>query len=318
MSLKYSTLRDKIGWALGYTATSANWSTEQTRHIQDCLDGGLRQVYHPPIMPGERRVHRWSFLEPTTTFATVAPHETGTVTIVAGVVTFSSATVPSWAAEGDLVVDDVAYAVSTRDSSSQVTLEDTTVAASAGTSYALHRMAYTMPDDFGGIIGPFTYKPESQRWVDILIVPEGDLRSMRSRTGVARTGVPQYATIRPRATDGTGQRNEVLFWPVPDSIYRLEYKYHALQNTLSSDQYPLGGEALAQTILCSCLAYADRHYNDGRNPDVQAEFMQRLQASIDHDRQVPNRAEWNGTLIDTDEVLTAGRPRRPYIVEAPS
>jgi hypothetical protein len=305
LSFKFSTLRERIGYYAGYTATSSNWTTEQARQIQDSLEGGLRQFYHAPTLPESKTVHRWSFLEPTTGFTTVAPHETGTVTIVDGVVTFSSATVPAWAAGADLFVDNATYQVNTRDSSSQVTLVDLTVDADAGSSYSLRRPAYTLPDDFAGLIGPLVYRPESyRRGIEIPRVSDGEVLAWRSRSGTGRCGTPVVCAVRPQSTAGsTGQRHELLLWPIPDDIYYLDYKYHAIQNTLSSDQYPMGGQPHAQTVLASCLAYFERHYNDMADGPRRQEYLALLRGSIGFDSQLP-RPEWSGVLCDTDQVYS--------------
>lgn len=73
------------------------------------------------------------------------PYSTSTITIVDGVVTLStappyaSAEFPSWAADGDLIVGGQLYSVNTRDSITQLTLDDLTVDVAAGTSYSLQK-----------------------------------------------------------------------------------------------------------------------------------------------------------------------------------
>lgn len=62
---------------------------------------------------------------------------TGTVTISSGVVTLANGTWPAWAATAAINVAGSLYNVSTRDSDTQLTLDDTSVSAAAGSSYAL-------------------------------------------------------------------------------------------------------------------------------------------------------------------------------------
>lgn len=287
LSPKYSDFRADIGWRLGYTRTPANWSSEQTSQILDTLKAAQRRVY---------TAHRWRFMEPSAELTTVEPYSTGTVTIVAGVVTLASGTFPSWAADGDLIVSNVAYSINTRDSGSQVTLDDLTVAASAGSTYELARSAYTLDDNFGGMVGPLYYVPENNRWKIIPIVGLGDILARRQSS--ARTGTIQCAAIRPKAfVTATGQRYEFLPYPMADAIYRLIYKYRAIPDHLTSDNYPLGGEIIGETLRLACLVQCEALVNDGANlAVVKQEYMESLQRSIamDSDLYAPDRLGYNG------------------------
>ncbi len=72
-SLQLSQFRKAVGYYLGYgRGAIAAWTDEQLEDIDDCIDSGLRQFYSPPILPGETRVHQWTFLRPTTTLVTTA------------------------------------------------------------------------------------------------------------------------------------------------------------------------------------------------------------------------------------------------------
>jgi hypothetical protein len=65
------------------------------------------------------------------------PYSTGTVAISSGVVTLSGGTFPSWAARGIFRVNGLTYTVDSRDSNTQITLDDTSVAASSSTAYEI-------------------------------------------------------------------------------------------------------------------------------------------------------------------------------------
>lgn len=73
------------------------------------------------------------------------PYSTSSITIANGVVTLSiahpyeSAEFPSWAADGDILVSGQLYSVNTRDSATQLTLDDLTINVSSGTSYSLQK-----------------------------------------------------------------------------------------------------------------------------------------------------------------------------------
>lgn len=277
LSPKYSTLRADIGWKLGYTRTSAAWSDEQKAQINDCLMSGQRRFYNAA---------KWRFMEPSTELKTVPPYSTGTITIVAGVVTLAGGTFPTWAADGDLIVNNVAYSVNTYDGAGQVTLDDLSQAAPAGTTFELARLSYTMPDDFGGIVGPLQYVPENQRWVTVPLVNLADILNYR-QWGV-RSGTVREACVRPKAFDPTiGQRYEMLLWPMADAEYRLQFKYRAIPNAMEDDDFPLGGEVHGETIRLACLMVADEFINDGANLNVSKQaYVEALNRSIDFDSKL--------------------------------
>jgi len=72
LSLSLTGIRKEVGWLWLGDRTSANWSSDETDQIDEMIHAGLRQFYHPPPLPGQGLAHQWSFLEPTTTLATVA------------------------------------------------------------------------------------------------------------------------------------------------------------------------------------------------------------------------------------------------------
>ena len=70
IALSFDALRTAIADFLGYGRTSSSWTTKATAHINEALDDGLRQFYHPPIVPPLRRSYVWSFLRPVGTLIT--------------------------------------------------------------------------------------------------------------------------------------------------------------------------------------------------------------------------------------------------------
>jgi len=147
---------------------------------------------------------------------------------------------------------------------------------------------YDLPDDYGSLGSEFLTYPSNTQSIFVQVTDEPKIRILRqSPTGTRR---PELAAVRPKITDGsTGQRFEILFWPVPDAVYTLTYVYEALPYSLSDNRiYPYGGEAHAETILQSCLAAAELHIREEKGPQWQT-FMERLQASIRKDKQLAPR-----------------------------
>jgi len=120
---------------------------------------------------------------------------------------------------------------------------------------------YDFPDDFHRLIGKMYFAADSC-YAPIKSVGVGDILAMRSAHD--RTGPPQYVAVRRKTEDReSGQRWEALFWPEPDADYTLTYKYEAYSGALS-DSYPytLGGMALGELFIESCLAVAEQQATD--------------------------------------------------------
>ena len=159
---------------------------------------------------------------------------------------------------------------------------------------------YTLPDDFGGIIGCFHWDT-SNLWPAIEERTPQQILEMRQ--GSTTTGRPLYFAIRPRYSDGTsGQRFEAIFYPTPDAAYTLTYHYVALLLKLSASYpYPFGGMAHAETILESCLAIAEERMDDAKAVHAQ-KWIERLVASVNSDRRrAPEFMGYNGDRSSTSK-----------------
>ena len=141
---------------------------------------------------------------------------------------------------------------------------------------------YDLPDDFGGLRGPPTFYGDSQATFALTLTGEGMIRAFHARDGDSASGRPTHIAIRPKATDGvSGQRFQACFYPEPDStVYTVQIAYTILPDVLSTTNlYPYGGVAHAETILASCLAVAERRI-DGEEGVRTKEFFEKLAASM--------------------------------------
>ncbi|MAK30930.1 hypothetical protein [Acinetobacter sp.] len=236
LSLSLTDLRKEIGWYWLGERDSSNWSSDELTQIDEMINSGLRQFYHPAPGGIAPKGHKWSFMEPTTTLTTVA-----------------------------------------------------------GTA------DYSLSANFGGMIGIATYASGDNRWAPIETTGESRIRLLRQRDSGTAQSNPTLMAIRPKSSDGSnGQRFELMLWPDPDKAYTVSYRYHALPSKLTvANPYPLGGEAHAETILASCLAVAESRQEN--NAGIHnANFVQRLQASISYDRNMhtPNISGYNGDGSD--------------------
>ena len=320
LSLNWDGIRNEVyeflfgGNDEGYTSET---DTDRTRLIERVCESGLRQFYGPPPMEG--RTHDWSFLMPVATLSLNASYSTGTIAATSGVVTLSGGTFPAWAASGEINVNGTNYTVNTRDSGTQVTLDDTSSASdvSALTTYSLHQDDYDLPDDFGNILGTLTYAQADNALQPVELVGEGRLRELRQRdynvTYISED--PFYAAIRPKARTSTtsGTRYELMFWPDVTASATLSYRYRVLPDKPVSGPGSAGDRVHGvtqhgETILYSCLAEAERRM-DGERGVMYQTFMEYLATSITRDRQ-DNKAEVYGYNADWSDRRELYGPRR--------
>lgn len=288
----------------------AKWDPEESSWINDIISSGLRT-----FLQGGPTRHKWSFLRPLTTLTTSASYSTGTIAISSGVVTLTSGTWPSWAAQGEITVGGNTYTVNTRDSDSQITLDDTSSDndVAAGTSYQLGRPTYDLPDNVAYIIGPFTYRPGSATlYGPIEQISVEEVRAHRQWTDVISR--PQVYTMEPldyAPTTGS-PRWRVRFWPTPDAAYVLEYRYAVrIDDVTAVNKYPMGSMEHAETIKQAVLAEAELQLTSQEGPH-NAKFMRCLEASIATDSETA--AEFLGynhdrsEKVDVDARLQARAP----------
>ena len=225
--------------------------------------------------------YKWRFLRPKAQLTLNAAYNTGTITVVDGVVTGASLTWPSWAASAELNIAGIGYTVNTRDSGTQLTLDDLTVDADALTTYTLEQVDYTLPDDWSGMEGKLTYRPgDGNFYKSPTMVSEGMVRELRSRNTRLRFRRPEYYAIRAAAHDATvGTRWLILFDAGVDQAYILEYTYRARQNDLTpTNKYPIGGPEHDLTVLAAIRKRAEHVLDNAPGIEAMA-WIEQLAAS---------------------------------------
>jgi len=143
---------------------------------------------------------------------------------------------------------------------------------------------YDLPEDFGGIDSPMTYAPgQNVIYPPIEIIGEHHIRRLQQASTQA-DGRPTRAGFRQKngIAEG-GTRYEILFWPVPDESYELQYRYRVAPG--QSVKVIHGGDAHYQTLLEAIRAAADNILRRRQRPH-EAMFMERLQASVAYDQQL--------------------------------
>ncbi len=277
MVASYTSLLERVGHFL--FGIRSGFSTDQTSDIEDCIKDGLKRVY---------AAYDWSFFKPIKDISTTAPYTTGTIGVVDGVVTLASGTFPSWADYGLLKVSNNYYSVNTRDSSTQITLDDTTLDVDSGTSYELGRPEIPLASSFEAISGDsdLTYYPD-QNELYPAVKQRHDAAIRKWSMDDPYYDRPIYYSVRTVEFDPTtGSRKRLAFYPTPDAIYVLRCPM-ILRPTMidSTNLYPVGGETLALLFLESCLAAAEHNYDDSGEAVHEKRFQELLPQMIRADQE---------------------------------
>lgn len=143
--------------------------------------------------------------------------------------------------------------------------------------------AQDLPDDVARVIGDFYYDDQQHR-ASIIQVSESRIQACLQRS--TDTGAPTFCTVRHKAqVSGAAQGMEVVFYPIPDDAYTLNYQYEAYSGKISeANPYPLGGMRHSELVVESCLSVAEQRANDDTGQHTQA-FMRLLVSSVAYDRK---------------------------------
>jgi hypothetical protein len=291
LTLTRDDLRKAVGNLLGLGIDITSWDSEFATRVDMAVDIGCRWVYEPELIPGDAEVHIWSFMQPKLlAFTLNQPYATGTCTVSSGVVTGDGTVFPSWAADGEFVVGDISYAVASRDSDTQLTLEDTTVDAVAGSSYTLQQVDYTLPDLFGGFQGDLYLNQTNTSLGYILERSSKEELLQFQKSGIAdfASQPARYAVFAKDQTGAADQKWQITVWPFPDAVYTITgfYVWNPYQLT-SALPYPMGGLPLSECLREAVLAAAEVEFKGEAGIHNQL-FRAKLQAAVSYDRRVSN------------------------------
>lgn len=302
LALQRTGFQKSIGLLLGYGLDSSKWKADDRLKIDHCLETGERRVYSPVTLPGEAHSHSWSFLRPVvtnivlnaayvTTTVQVAPDAGGSIVTLNGAVVPSDGGWPTWAADGQIVINDQAYDVASRTSSTVLRLIRTDVTIAAGTIYSLQQDTYTLDDLFGGIEGDlyFSSTSGSNTWPsEVRRIDHDEILLMTQQNHF--TNRPYFFSVHPVATTGTDfQRKYITVYPSPDASYTLTGRMIVNPYKMTAAlPYPLGGYEFTELLRESCLAAAESEIKGEANGPHYQLFMQRLAAAVSHDRRQDN------------------------------
>lgn len=147
------------------------------------------------------------------------------------------------------------------------------------------QLDYQLPDDFGGLCGDFTFGSDNSAATPLRLGSDERVRKLRQLQTEANT-YPTWCAIVPMLSDGDEPQRFHLMLDHCGGEYRLEYRYYCNPYRMTSSKpYPLGGQPHSETLRASVLAAAELELDDKKDVRWQ-DFIERLQASVAHDRRV--------------------------------
>jgi len=291
LQLTYSEIRSRMALMMPINRSTSNWTSDMSSDVGLMIRSALRKVYyHASLGPGQP-THQWSFLRPWATLTTNAPYETGTITVVDGVVTGSGTTFPTWATNAWMVYGGKYYEVASRASGTSLTLVNTATNndASAGTEYQLLQYLIDLPSDFASLAGPMYFSPDESD-TRIPLVRRGDIELRNwyqdSNRDTLASEPRFFALMKSAIAQSAVDKWRMAIWPSAQQVWNFKFRYNVQMNDLDgTDQYPPGGAQHSEMILEACLAEVEYSYNDGAGPHTE-KARELLMASIELDRQI--------------------------------
>lgn len=176
--------------------------------------------------------------------------------------------------------------------------------------FTANEWRFDLPADFAMLNGPITYaRGEDTVYPSIEIVGPQHIYTRQQQDDSA--GRPRIAAVQVKTVDQVATtRHELIVYPTSDDDYEVSLSYKVNPFSLDYDTaLPLGGQAHVQTIIAACMAEcaAFDELTDGQD---EARFIERLRASISHDRQVfaPETLGVNRDRSDGYDLYDDGTP----------
>ncbi len=163
-----------------------------------------------------------------------------------------------------------------------------------------------LPDALGRIVGDLHF-PATEHACPVVLTSEARINELLSYS--SDEGRPTHAAVRYKTSNGAdGQRQEIVWFPIPDATYVLTYRYEAFNGKLTStNKYPLGGMRYSELITESCMALAEQRANDEKGLHTQ-KFNELLITAIAQDRRSGARSFGQMGCSDFSNVVNSRTP----------
>ncbi len=305
-------------------ANYAGLSAQQKLQTDEIIQRGYRLYMTPPILPGEKSAHVWSWIHPNTTLAVAADPSGTTTTVVAedtALIDSAATFTTGWdvVASSELIGKTVTLTIGTTtytNTIASVTNATTLVmdnawsaaAAAAATTADTYTITSdgdrNLPADHGGVVGKLTFDTTTV-YPPVIQTSVARIMGFRQTSVIDQTERPRYFAVRiqPHTLGTSEQRMELMLWPRPDAAFTLHYRYIVLHADVTDATYFFpGGQRNVECLLASCLAIAER-FADPTTPVSGRQweyFIETLRTCISTDRS-DTTADNLGPMIDRSD-----------------
>ena len=260
-------VRSELGSLLGVGRTYASLDSTTQADLDRVVRAGRRKFFS---------AHRWRHLETPHRIVTNARYDTGTVEVVDGVVTLTGGTFP--ADSDDYVFLPAAggvYEIASRDSDTQITLQDTSLGISSGASYDMDRIQYDLPSGFVAFLGPITIENSSDAELrEVPVLPEWTVRGVGSRDRVRTDRPEMFTVIQTVDSDTAIFTPQIRVYPIPDQQYTLTMRVR-IEPGDGLGSTNIAHEAFSGLMRLAILAAGEEMYVPEQNT-FRSEFMRVL------------------------------------------
>ena len=317
LQLQYTDIQLEVGLYLGYGSDPSQWQPEQTAQVDRIIQDGYRQFLWPPPMQDISSGNpfgpiNWTFLKPLGQLQTLAPingtqTSSTTLSLTDSAATFTASGLISAVIKIVCPSGAVYSRQITANTGTQATWPATgynggaITESMAGAKYTVYQEDYDLPADFERLDGRLMFSPDDSRPWPIEIIDEQAIRRRREFPMVVSCAVWACAISRHQQVGNAQQRYQLMFWPRPDKVYHLNFRYEAVPPPLSlAYPYPAGTASLSDVLLTSCLSVAEKRIGDEAGVYSQ-EFVAKIQAAALKDRQAgPEHIGYNGNHSGQD------------------
>ena len=284
LSIDNDELKANLAVILGISRDDDDWDATTSADVDRIIRSGRRKFF---------AAHAWRHLEEYYVIVTPEEFDDGTVAATDGVVTLTGGTWPSDITYYRFVPQDAdgtatgVYSIASRDSDTQITLEDTSVDLDASTAYDCYQVDFDLPSNFAAFIDPLTIE-NSNDWElhEVASLPEWTIRAVGGRSRLKRDR-PESFSVFQRVTDETGDfAPYITLWPVPDQQYTLKTKIRIEPGDSLSESgdvcHPIFSELMQEAILSA----AENLYSDGGLKTHTQNFQAWLPRFIERDKRM--------------------------------
>lgn len=268
-----STLTAGALWGYARRAYRGRTGTTADLEVQQAVDDSLA------MLAAERD---WPWLHTLGRINFVAPYSTGTVAVTSGsaIVTLTGGTFPTWAASGEILIENQWQPILTRDSGTQITLENAWATASAtADGFTLAQSEYTLPSDCQKV-------DQIVQSVNIALQANPTSRAKVEVAKIFWQGgqtYPAYWAI---------EKDRLVLWPYPSVAAMANILYFRKPAALVSSTDVADWDANALEVLRRAIDYQVAIRGEsvaGTKEQCYAAYKDALGRAITHDKTAANR-----------------------------